>query len=80
MKVYLRTDMLALTTPLERYLSDEFGLDTEDPELWDVYASGLDELYREMPYVEGCCCASARAARSTTSPAGTTTPSSRSPR
>ena len=53
MKVYLRTDMLALTTPLERYLSDEFGLDTEDPELWDVYASGLDELYREMPYVDG---------------------------
>ena len=53
MKVYLRTDMLALTTPLERYLSDEFGLDTENPELWDVYASGLDELYREMPYVEG---------------------------
>ena len=31
----------------------EFGLDTEDPELWDVYAAGLDELYREMPYLEG---------------------------
>ena len=53
LKVYLRTDMLALTTPLEAYLQKHFDLDAEDPELWDVYAAGLDEVYREMPYLEG---------------------------
>ena len=53
LKVYLRTDMLALTTPLEDYLEEHFDLDAEDPELWDVYAAGLDEVYREMPYLEG---------------------------
>jgi len=53
LKVYLRTDMLALTTPLEAYLTKEHGLDAEDPALWDVYAKGLDEVYREMPYLEG---------------------------
>ncbi len=53
LKVYLRTDMLALTTPLEDYLQDHYDLDAEDPKLWDVYAAGLDEVYREMPYLEG---------------------------
>ena len=53
LKVYLRTDMLALTTPLEDYLAKNLDLDTEDPRLWDVYAAGLDEVYREMPYLEG---------------------------
>lgn len=53
LKVYLRTDMLALTTPLEEYLAEEHDLDAEDPALWDVYAKGLDEVYREMPYLEG---------------------------
>lgn len=52
MKVYLGTDMLALSTPLEDYL-DEHGLSAEDPALWDVYAAGLEELLEEMPYVEG---------------------------
>ena len=51
--VYLRTDMLALTTPLQHYLQARYGLDAEDPRLWQVYAAGLDELYREMPYVDG---------------------------
>ena len=38
MQVYFRTDMLALTTPLEEYLVDRFGsLATDDPEFWDVY-------------------------------------------
>ena len=50
MQVFLRTDMLTLTTPLEEYLTDRFGsLDTENPELWDVYAAGLDELYAAEP-------------------------------
>src|SRR5215207_4907263 len=52
--VYFRTDMLALTTPLEHYLVERFGgLATEDPAFWDVYAAGLDELYAEMPYLDG---------------------------
>ncbi|MGU3647091.1 hypothetical protein ACLBXX_19205 [Microbacterium sp. C23T] len=54
MKVFLRTDMLALTGPLEQYLADEFGsLDTENPELWDVYTAGLDELYDAVPALDG---------------------------
>nr|WP_246247476.1 hypothetical protein [Cellulomonas septica] len=54
MEVFLRTDMLALTTPLEAYLVDRFGgLTTADPAFWEVYASGLDELYAAMPYVDG---------------------------
>ncbi len=54
LEIYLRTDMLALTTPLERYLVDEFGsLDTTDPALWAVYASGLDELYAAIPELDG---------------------------
>jgi hypothetical protein len=54
MKVYLRTDMLALSTPLEQYFTDRFGgLDTANPEFWDVYRAGLDELYETMPFVDG---------------------------
>ncbi|GAA5038393.1 hypothetical protein ACFQRL_01565 [Microbacterium fluvii] len=54
MKVYLRTDMLTLTTPLEQHLTDEFGsLDTANPELWQVYAAGLDELYAAAPTLDG---------------------------
>ncbi|WP_137844212.1 hypothetical protein [Microbacterium sp. 2FI] len=54
MKVFLRTDMLALTGPLEGFLVDRFGsLDTENPELWDVYAAGLDELYAAAPALDG---------------------------
>ena len=54
LKVYFRTDMLALTTPLEQYLTERFGsLDTENPEFWQVYSAGLDELYAAMPYVDG---------------------------
>ena len=54
MKVYFRTDMLALTTPLEKYFERTFGgLATEDPAFWDVYRAGLDELYTAMPSVDG---------------------------
>ncbi|UNK71874.1 hypothetical protein [Microbacterium sp. H1-D42] len=53
-KVFLRTDMLALTGRLEQYLQDRFGsLDTENPELWDVYTAGLDELYDAVPALDG---------------------------
>ncbi len=54
--VFFRTDMLTLTTPLEEYLTARFGdlaTATADPAFWDVYASGLDELYAEMPYIDG---------------------------
>jgi len=52
--VYLRTDMLALSTPLADYFERELGgLDTEDPALWEVYRAGLDELYTAMPYLSG---------------------------
>ncbi|MBL0749161.1 hypothetical protein [Nocardioides baculatus] len=51
--VYLRTDMLSLSTPLERYLTDEYDLDTTDPELWDVYEAALDEVWSELPQLSG---------------------------
>ena len=54
MNVYLNTDMLALTPPLEAYLKAQFvGLDTENPALWQVYGSGLEELAEAMPGVSG---------------------------
>lgn len=53
-RVFLRTDMLTLTMPLEDYLTGRFGgLDTENPEVWDVYAAGLDELYAAQPALDG---------------------------
>lgn len=51
--VYLRTDMLILSGPLEGYLDDRFDLDTTDPELWQVYVTALDEIYRELPQLAG---------------------------
>ncbi|MFL6177242.1 MAG: hypothetical protein ACJ715_11375 [Ornithinibacter sp.] len=54
MKVVLRTDMLSLTTPLEHYLTEHVGsLDTTSPDLWAVYAAGLDELYAAAPSLDG---------------------------
>jgi hypothetical protein len=54
MKVFLRTDMLTLTTPLEQYLTERFGsLETTNPDLWNVYAAGLDELYAAEPSLDG---------------------------
>lgn len=50
LKVYLLTDMLAVSPPLERYLGD---LDTSDPRLWAVYQAGLAELFESMPFVAG---------------------------
>ena len=51
--VYLRTDMLVLSTPLERHLTERFDLDPTDPGLWDVYEAALDELYAELPQLSG---------------------------
>lgn len=53
-KLYLRTDMLALTPELEEYFDGRFGsADTENPELWKVYTDALDELYAEVPAISG---------------------------
>ncbi len=54
MKVYLLTDMLALSPPLERFLHRTTGgLDVTDPGLWAVYQAGLAELFEQMPYASG---------------------------
>ncbi len=54
MEVILYTDMLALTPPLQSYLEGRFGgLDTENPELWEVYKLGLEELFDTLPAVDG---------------------------
>ncbi|TPX04140.1 hypothetical protein FJ656_13435, partial [Schumannella luteola] len=52
-KIYLRTDMLALTPELDSYLEQHFGSDTENPELWKVYTDALDELYADVPAISG---------------------------
>ena len=56
MKVYFRTDMLTLTTPLEQYLTERFGgLDTENPELWDgVRDRARRALRRRCPTSTAC--------------------------
>ncbi|WP_327009377.1 hypothetical protein OHA72_20320 [Dactylosporangium sp. NBC_01737] len=58
MRVYLLTDMLAVSPPLERYLQREFGGITgetrlADPRFWQVYQLGLAELFEAMPFVAG---------------------------
>jgi len=53
-KIYLRTDMLALTPQLAGYFDERFGsADTENPELWKVYTDALDELYADAPALSG---------------------------
>ncbi|GAB1510198.1 hypothetical protein JCM33774_22400 [Actinophytocola sp. KF-1] len=54
MRVYLSTDMLALSPPLRAYLERTTGgLDTENPRLWQVYQAGLTELFDRLSYVDG---------------------------
>lgn len=54
MHVYFLTDMLAVSPPLEDYLTRTYGgLAVEDPDLWSVYQAGLAELFEEMPFVDG---------------------------
>ncbi len=53
-KVFLRTDMPTLTPTMNEWITGRFGsLDTENPELWEVYAQGLDELYAAEPGLSG---------------------------
>lgn len=54
MHVYLLTDMLAVSPPLEAYLERTVGgLAVDDPALWSVYQAGLSELFDSMPFVDG---------------------------
>ncbi|MEV4664184.1 hypothetical protein AB0J85_19800 [Micromonospora echinofusca] len=53
-RVFLLTDMLAVSPPLEAYLTRTVGgLDVADPRLWAVYQAGLAELFESMPFVDG---------------------------
>ncbi|MER7456660.1 hypothetical protein [Micromonospora sp. NPDC126480] len=53
-RVFLLTDMLAVSPPLEAYLARTVGgLDVDDPRLWAVYQAGLAELFESMPFVDG---------------------------
>jgi Glycosyl hydrolase family 67 C-terminus len=59
MKVFLSTDMLALTPPLQRHLQrvagdmSPVGVNTANPAVWEVYREGLEELFDEMPSISG---------------------------
>ncbi|GAA4251460.1 hypothetical protein [Dactylosporangium darangshiense] len=54
MRVYLLTDMLSLSPPLERYLERTYGgLEVSDARFWQVYSLGLAELFQSMPFVSG---------------------------
>jgi hypothetical protein len=59
MQVYLDTDMLALTPPLSRHLrarapvASPLGIDASDPAVWEVYCAGLEELFDELPSIQG---------------------------
>ncbi|HQK30639.1 MAG TPA: hypothetical protein PLZ92_03100 [Phycicoccus sp.] len=52
--VVFKTDMLALSTRLERYLTTKFGsIDANDPRLWEVYEHAIDELFTSFPWASG---------------------------
>ena len=52
--IFLRTDMPTLTPELASYFDRRFGgLDTENPQFWEVYTAGLQELYDVEPGLSG---------------------------
>ena len=52
--VVFKTDMLALSGPLEDYLERELGgIDANDPRLWEVYRAGLEEFFTTFPWADG---------------------------
>ncbi len=54
MEVYLYTDMVALTPPLEKYLMARYGkLDTQSDEFWEVYKAACSEIFSRLPEVSG---------------------------
>ena len=53
-EVYLYTDMVALTPPLEDWLTRHYGTpDGEKDGFWDIYKVALEELFTRMPEVSG---------------------------
>ncbi|WP_425309673.1 hypothetical protein AADG42_13200 [Ammonicoccus fulvus] len=53
LKVVFKSDMLALTGPLEAYLQRETGMDAAHPRLWEVYRAGFDEFFADFDWVDG---------------------------
>ena len=54
LKTYLYTDMVTLTKPLEAYFKKRFGkVDVQQKEFWKLYQAGLEEIFENMPNVEG---------------------------
>lgn len=54
LSTYLWTDMVALTPPLKAYFEERFGwVDTENPELWDVYGKAAEEAFEIFPDMDG---------------------------
>lgn len=52
--VLLKTDMVALTEPLERYLrGTPAGLDPHAPAFWRAYRAACEELFGALPEVDG---------------------------
>jgi hypothetical protein len=53
-KVFLATDMLALTDPLADYFKKAFGgIDVSSKAFWDVYKEATEELFTVFPFVDG---------------------------
>ena len=54
MQVYLYTDMVALTPPIEKYLLARFGkVDGTSEGFWEIYQAASEEIYRRLPGVSG---------------------------
>ena len=54
MSVILKTDMVALTSPLQNYIERKFGgFDVSRRDVWEVYRLGLEELFEAFPYLDG---------------------------
>lgn len=54
MRVILKTDMVALTAPLEAYFNQRFGgANASNLQVCEDYRQGLQELFERMPYVDG---------------------------
>ncbi|MCB9640579.1 MAG: hypothetical protein H6728_15940 [Myxococcales bacterium] len=54
LQVILKTDMVTLSKPLERYLEKKgIGKNVDDPRFWAIYEAGMDELFASFPQVKG---------------------------
>lgn len=52
--IYLNTDMVALTAPLEDYFNRKFGgIMVDNPEFWNVYKKAFSEIFHLFPEVKG---------------------------